>query len=654
MGLTIIQPVWQEFPKIANPAIVEIKENWDDEWQFEPNIEPIRFGCFCSQDMDVCELQHRYARLKQPWAGDFSVHPAWGSGYHLWIRVLLLGEDAYEQAWIGRISSDTRQVHGSDVAPSGQQVWTAYGAADILRKISVSRSWWKEDGKEVDIGWVPSVNDFDERGDVIGNRDGQLGGTFVYGGEGLWSNYDYLEYLLKRFVDETAQGGPTWSIDGQADVLKTIVDVHSMGAVQTVSDILEMLIPTKKGLDYLVAPTDQGFAVRVFALSHFPIAFGAAQLPANPNTVEIKAGQTADIMDCRVERSGDQKYGRIRVFGNRQVACYSIHKDNEKLASKWEAADEAGYKAGTGNDNDLAPAHDEARRKVQFADVFQSFGMPDLEVVEAIELNALGEPAGGKNDNAQSSVRETLSWLPMLAGMDYTQNPPQFAGDIVEPYYIPPIVFIWHEALWCDGTETRYDTADQAGVGVSAPRKDWGIKLSAGPNHLLAHGHFDPFAVAHSRTSPEYNWQNLVATIACKTDQRVEVIVEQPNWKPSDGSLDIEVPDAELWFLCKDTSIKLDDNNQIVSIEEMKVVRNDSAVQLHWVMCGAIQRHFFERMRATMTVKGFHLWGGLLGQILTTLEDGGDVETIAAPITAVEWIGGDGQVTIVRTGFAEA
>jgi hypothetical protein len=52
-------------------------------------------------------------------------------------------------------------------------------------------------------------------------------------------------------------------------------------------------------------------------------------------------------------------------------------------------------------------------------------------------------------------------------------------------------------------------------------------------------------------------------------------------------------------------------------------------------------------------VRRLQPWTGLIGQILTVVDEGGGVHEIQAPITMVDFvIGGPEPVMIVRTGFA--
>jgi hypothetical protein len=68
-------------------------------------------------------------------------------------------------------------------------------------------------------------------------------------------------------------------------------------------------------------------------------------------------------------------------------------------------------------------------------------------------------------------------------------------------------------------------------------------------------------------------------------------------------------------------------------------------------MSGALARYYQERSRGEVTVRGLLPWGGLLGQILTVIDDG-DAQTIQAPITSVAWTNGEHPTTVISTGFA--
>lgn len=689
MPVTVIGPQSQPRTGRVHPPIVEVKENWEDDWQFEPRLELVRARTVsAAQDLDTCELRHVYGKLKHPWEGGITSQSSWGTLWGYWVRVMLAGDQGLQQAWIGRISSESRDVTGSTAhGPSGRQILVAYGPADILRKIYVGRSFWWADAQEMELGWVPSMNDRDGHNSLIGNRSLEKhDGTFLYdtdyisdGGK-IWTHYDYAEYALRRLVDQGDADGPKWSLGGDAELLRNLEEVVSMGITQTAADVLAALINPRWGMDYTIVPTgeedddpaDKGFEVFVYALSAREQAFGGEKLPKNPNLVRVQSSQTTDSLRTTVVTSGDQRFGRVRVVGRRIVVCGSVFgsaiaDDLEagygltipnRLTPKWKDALEDAYKAGTGNPFDPGSQHDEARRNEKFRAVYAQYGqVPDVGW-EAPVLDAAGELAVPHdwNDQYQVAARSTLSWLPLREGFDYSadpavdNNPADHHADL-----LPPIVWLFWTGWW-PGVHLIapwFTKAEELGIHVSVPRSDWGVFLSAGPNHLMALN--DWAGAADSESEPVFDHEMMVATIAAESDHRLVLEQEIPGAEPSDGVMEIEVPDAEFWCISPWTVVGVDSSGDLVfSGDKTRVLRNDAS-RLAFVMAGAISRYLIERARASITIAGLKPWGNLIGQILTSLEQAGDAQQVHAPITSVEWTAGrndDPGTTVIGTGFA--
>ena len=221
---------------------------------------------------------------------------------------------------MGRISSYGRDAAGSAattpagsaIGPMGKEGWPAYGPAHILMRCLYERSAWIVDPtlsplEQEILGWSPDFNSRDERGTLVGNRSADRypdsDGYYCFGGTEVWTNYDAAEYLLKGYVDESGYtpAGPTWTLGGQADLLKGIEDTVALGQSRPILDILRDLIPLKFGLDFKIVPTPDGFEIVVFSLSSIAVTFRGASLSGNPSRVRIDSSTAIEVDSCRIE-----------------------------------------------------------------------------------------------------------------------------------------------------------------------------------------------------------------------------------------------------------------------------------------------------------------------------------------------------------------
>jgi len=690
-AVTIIGRESQPYPSRPCPAIVELKAAWADDWVIVPELELVTASvALASQGLDSCTVSRRYGYIKHPWESAFSAKFAWGNLAGWWLRISLVGEESTTPIWIGRISDDSRHMHGSAAhGPSGRQQFTAYGPLQILRKIGVSQSWWRSNSDANLLDWVPGMNECTDRANVTapdarrrGNRarymlDGET--TYLYGGDKFsnnyeWTNREYAEYLLANFCDESDDDGPAWKLGGQADVLKDLADTIPMQKTQSVADILRKLISRERGMDYVVFADEDGFVVWVVTLSAEAYSFGEKTLPANPRRVQLTTDQTTDWISADIVTSDDHGYKKVRVLGGRVVVCCTLWGAEVVVApeglagtliGKWRSSLETEYQQGTGDSDDTGDAHDDYRRQDRFRPVYQVFAAPyawDFNEWTCIPvLDESGQPtdetlAGELTEETvdyQRSVRKTLSTLPLREGFDYTVDPPVEDGTMYCDFaFLPP-------AVWVGGADRAdpfndeiqaFTPAEAYGINVHALATEWGVRLEAHPNHLTAQNHFSCETYA-TNTAPLFDYENLVATIAFETGYRLKLVAELEGALPSDGVLDVPVDDAEFWWLAPNTAVGVDSAGHLkLSGETGRVLRND-AERLELVMAGVISRYRASRTRASVAAKGLIAWPLLVGQLLTVVDTGGQTSHI--PITHVTWNQSGGASTSLKAGFAQ-
>ncbi|MFA7254118.1 MAG: hypothetical protein WC107_06225 [Patescibacteria group bacterium] len=699
MGVITIGPTVQPFPTQALPAIVQLKRTWSDPWLTVPALEFLGgHVSTAGHDLGAATLLHRFGVLKHPWeATDSLKWPATLNG--CWVRVGFVGQQGLQEAWIGRITGEGRNILGSTESvygsiPCGAQHFEALGPLHILRRIHLSRSVWDIDGTLSVIEWLPSLNERYGRTDkplatkgralgtgpgakALGSKSGNRSaskhdGVYVYGGTELWNYRQYAEYLLWHFADESDTGGPTWTLGGQADVLEYFADPIVFGTTQSVDQVLRALIRPELGVDFKIVSTQSGFEVSVFVLTHQSCGWGGHVLPGNPDLVQVRSSRTKDSIQTTVVRSSDERYATIRVLGARIVVCGSLERTppddgDPTLGYTWDSATAAAYEAGTGNSEDSAKQHDAARQAEKFRDVLRRWVAADHWFTAAnvwrapywdgrgnpIEQNGRGVPDNGP---LQRRLRSTLPWLPLQAGVDYSVETP-VQSDAELDYLLPPQAWISEgPADPAKPEETIFYPVDTQNIGLAVLPDDFGIFLHTHTNHILAKGYWD--LARPSEVSPKWHPDWIVATLAYTTDQRMYCEQAVAGAAPCDGVLEIEADECQLWWLAPNTVLstdhRTDKRGRLVRSPNNTaglILRNDWA-RLSAKMAGALARHYQDRLRAQFVVRGLVPWGALVGKILIEMDAGGDVQQIAAPITEVRWQNGENPTTTISTGFA--
>ena len=708
MPVTILGPT-SDIPYATFPTLVQIKEHWGDDWQSTP-------GLYLEQatrnagghDLDAASFTWNYGLLAHPWDDQPQQYsPLAIDGW--WVQVLLCSQSGTQQIWLGRISGEGREIHGDQGGESGVQRWQAYGPQMILRKATITQSvWLPPAGSHIEgdnwLDWLPGMNDrVGQQALVIGNRspntytsqDGNYQ-SYVFGGPNTWSAQDFVNYVLAWWLDfsHADPAGPKFTLGGQADLLKNLQFAQEWGEVTTADHVLRTLINPRLGVDFSLeyAADGSGFTVNVFALQTQAVSAGDVTLPANPNTVRVQAGDTPANLSTHVAISNDHKVSLIRVLGKRvvmtctlagpQADAYMGGGATATIGFGWPATLQTDYDNGEGSvptDADgeqlypptSAEALDYCRRDPRYRDVYSLWlwqpGTDLTAIKAAVDLDAKGNPSlgttGSDEPPRQNLLRHTLHWVPLRADYDYSAwngaawppalltegaDPDATAGDPgYVPLFLPPQVFL-------PDTNNHYRLASMAGVHVSAPAHGLGVRLNCHPRHLVAASAFTGQKTLHQ---PKWDAAGMLATLAFESDVRLSLEYQVPKSDPLDGSQEIYIHDAEMWLLAPKTAVgfKNDGSGDFVQSANSLLILRDDRPRLGMVLAGAIARYASSRARAEVTAAGICPWGGLLGQIMTTVESGGDSTTVESPITQIQWSNAlDGGVpkTTIRTGFA--
>lgn len=648
MPVTLVGAAGSEVGRVS-PALVEIKPTWGASWGLATDLvlqsASLNAG---SREPGQATILKRYGAVKTPFDGGVGTY-APDDLARWWVRVVIDGV----VVWVGRVLGETRTIYGSAPTPGGRQLFTAYDGVKLLDQIAVDTMLWLEDGVERRLGWRLPFNRRDVTLQTVGNRSSSTsGGSFVFGGEELWTFRQAAEYLLFRFADDSANGGPAWGLSGQLDAIDELVDAVDVGPGDTVLTVLRRLLRPEWGLDFAVVPIDDGFVVNVFTLADFDTTFAGVTIPANPASVDLFASQTVSLTSPQYVRSQQKLYDTIVVRGQRIVVATTLRASDATLVPKWSDELETEYQeapgtvlAGVGFSGELQDAFRTADR---FERVYSAFGAPagwDLAAAGAAPLfDDLGELTPGAVADFQTATRRTLPRTPLREGVDYSTTPPTDRNPAgVEPEFARPRVWI------LDDRSGTYVPVESQDIAVSVPQLDWGVLLSARPNHRIAKGVF----AGLTDYLPEFDYRTLIATVAFETDQAIEMRIALPAGStPTGGVLEIPVDDAEAWVLAPNTVIGMSPTGQpVTSGTTARVLRND-APRLALAAAGAISRYYVERARGSVEWRGLYAFADLLGVVLGIIESGATAQPVRGPITSIVWDNGESPRTRLKAGFA--
>lgn len=666
----ILQPK-EDYPQQVPAVLVDTRATWAGDWKWDRELVPLRVQrATAGQDLERCELRRVYGRGKLPQEAALGNMTAKTYPAGTWVRVQVWGRQppGVFTVFVGQLGGEGRDVMGSTAhGATGEQHLVAYGPLAILRQTIVTRSFWYdlEHARTITADWLPGMNDFKRNHDAEANNrsdyrrtpPGKVNATYIYGGSSRWTHYDYLEYVLKQFVQRV--GGPVWSLSPSCEVLKLFSDSIRFGGQQTAAEIVRKLVPIRYGLEWTIDSTAAGFEIRVFPLSAQGWDGGAAWagatsvLPANPRRFTATVARTKRNTQTRLSLAGEHRYRYIRVVGKRTVVCCTLKAAYSDLTLRygWSDYEETAYLAGTGNPADSAEKHDQARAGARFRNVFSAFRAPNDWDHQKNDANMAATEIGlGTSDQYQNWQRNTLTWTPMKTGFDYASDPPRDLSGGNPAELMPPAAWIGvPRAGSTSQSDMLYWPVEKHGMHVAALNNDLGIRIEANPNHLLAKEHWT--SAAPTKKNPKWDWRNLIVTLAFETDLRPQI-----RWETGDpgaeGEFVIEVPDAELWVLSPNTVFSAKPDGTLITVgPAARIVRNDMA-HLQMVMAGAKSRYAAGRARAEIVQQGIWPLQNLLGQIMTALDDGHGIQNMAAPITQCTWQFEPSPQTTLHAGFA--
>jgi len=697
-------------PRLLAP-LFQVREKWSDPWAdgaggssgtYDTYIE-LESCTWSGRGDQIGELHVRRvysSAVSIPPAAASGVKKEWEAGFRAssprdytgWYIKMFVFDEAgvITPVWMGVIDEQIDNPNAvaeddASLSGAGWQRFIAFDGAHLLRKIDISRSRWlvQRDPSptaavEQEIDWVPDMNFVDERHLRMGNRSSVLVPApgdptferFIYEASSsseFWSRREFIVYVLGLCKNGDAL--PKFSFGGEGGAYGALLDMRDfvrMADVETAHDVIRRLVHPGIGMEFMVKPVFgtgstpvDSFEVFVYSILPNEITVKGETLPANANQTDFVLG--ADVEERpTITRSSRNVFDRIRVVGARIVACTTLYHGLD-LEEKWTPEQEAEYAEPLDDPGATLKELDAARQTDRFAAVYSKFGAPvdfNIDFIHrkhfAPVFNELGELQEVEIAQFQNEVRRTLHWIPLLEGYEYTNNDivnKNPAG--VNPESKAPFVLISAEpngvGPWMDAGAMITQSGDVKGVHVRTPNDDWGVVLTGRINHEIA---LDVFT-GNTTIPAEFSYVGMTATIAIETDQRIELVAQFVADDKVRSEKLIEVPDCEVWIVAPFTIWGVSpEGDPLYTGSSSLILRND-VEKLYLPMAGAIARYGFDRSRADISLKGYALVHGLLGQILGVIKDRSVIHYVGGPITGVTWRAGRGGNTTIQAGWAE-
>lgn len=653
-------------------ALIEIKDQWVYPWQPAPpelvclNVQT-HVGSTGEQH---AEFERRYGQsVREPGDSVYVVRaPLDLAGK--WVRVSIQesGSQSPQVLFVGRFEVRTERVFGTREVnvggqllyyPQGIELHTATGPERFLDKIETYEAWHLDGAGSGDahlLHWIPPFNVRAADGTVSGNRSAtqliptaqtpttDYNQSYVFGGSDVWTAFDMLTYLLERVVNGTNR--PRWTLGGQVSILQQFRDHIETGHVVNARQLIDRIIGTAFGIDYLIVPIDDvlpekaGFELRVFSVLDQPAAFfvygqGTTTIPANSRRIRWEVGAVNDapedkhdLQECVIETSDAAKYDSIVMIGERVVSCFSVGNGSSGTRANWSSASEAAFKTAAGSS--ATPEENSSfRAQPRFEQVFAgitfdpaSFLFDGGKALRIIDMAGHPVIPTGAAVKFQSHTRETLSRLPLRNGVDYSglvvvdSNPafatPEYLAPfayVLDPDSVPPIWMPVHLLA----------SIEKPSASVSILDHEWGLHLRAHPQYALARSQWSGANADADDFDPNLDgvdWRKIILTIAVETDYRLRLGQDLPIAEQTQMRLAkvLHVPRANFWFLAEGAVVGASGATLLRNPSNDRPLQNDVA-DLAKQIPGATARFLRSRIRGTLRYRNVEAYN-ILGSII--------------------------------------
>lgn len=613
---------------------VQIRRVWADDWETVDYLEPLMVHQTIAPSVPMATFRYRYGDIKREDKNAFAFYEPLAV-VDWYVRVDAISSDGNQLLFVGILSDDEYELHGATTDPQGDQVITAYGLEHLLDRVSMVGAYVDGDNY---IGRTPTFNAREQWGGVLsGNRSELTGWNAQFSRDGYkWSHLDVICYTLRYFAPAALNVG----LSGAWDVLDNLSGVYEFEGL-TVRQILEKLIDRRRGLGWKIYTDGDAVLVYVFTVFEQDVTINGVLYPGNPDTYSQNFDTDREVESVGVAVSHAQLYDRIIVQGARVKSCFSLSVESGSLIPDWTTAQKNAYD----------DASDGERNTERFKPVYQRYAVPsDWEWTDyrGVHIAPAFDDQAVIMDDAYSN--QWLDARPFLREL-----PIQGPDGVTDGGYLSPLVLIRaamgtiEDGAATAGDELYYQVDNLSAVGresVSVNMLDHalGFELDAVFNHQFGLNVFD----GKSERAAEFDYANLLATVAVETDVRPSVTITAGGEIDVERTLLISVPEAQTWYVAPQTVTGVVDGQ--VQKHDGGLVRDDTdKLRNIAALAGAWYGYFrgimklqVKRIDASMPP------GGLIASVSSAWQTL-PVATIVSSVRLDMRAG----VTMIETGFSE-
>jgi len=573
--------------------IVETKVEWEGAWTQQPRLECLRARTCVAPERSEAVFKWLYGSIAYPTHDFTGVAPLEIGDYY--VRVSFDGEE-----WIGVIAQEAFNIFANlEADPTGLEPIVAYGLDQTLDGDPLTEAVVDLGGGSRDkVDFLPTFNvRHSKGGTLLGNRSGsKIDGAYTFGGTDVWSVKDILEALLAHYHYPSDPPFVLGGLASDLDQIYPVVDLYGL----TIRQAVEKLIDRRRGYSWRIIAGSGGIGNNTLSIvSQFKTTVNVgeaapyeAAFAPNPTQASIDARTSEWIESCVVRREYASECDEVRVEGARIKSVFSVAGGNNTLAAGWHADHETAYLAGASGAADyagLALSEQAYRNGLVRADdrfdrVFRFFRVElasEYKAGPGTTLYRMNPPTDYRGELLAGSAEMLAIDHPLLPttvleeGIDYTDSElPQTLPTGGQSRFRKPFVLVKDD-------QDRYHYADQlSDVGIPNARvemadREMGVLVEFRPAHLLARNHWT--GAEPDEWEPVFDYEDVIATICMETDERLVVVetaaVSQAEWW---RRILITIPDAELWFVARDTVVGVDEDGALEVTPQEFELRNDA------------------------------------------------------------------------------